>query len=191
MSERQSVRAVKTSLSTDNWNRERMQHWRPEVATADAKKAGSASDAARRIPKLPGVLACIHCLSDMCMFTIANSPSRSTASCSSNRGWSKQGEHRKKCMRRGVLKYDLRMINGSYAGKRVIRLKAVRSLATLSAKPASRALPLLSGAPRRVLSLMVNAMKSLSGPERVRFEMLDLEMTSLCIIQDETNCFTL
>ena len=135
MSERQSVRAVET-LSTDNWNRERMKHWRSEVAAADAKKAGSASDAARRIPKPPfltGVLACIHCVSDMCMFTIADSPFGSTASCSSNSGWSKQREHRRKCMRRGVLKDDLRMMNASCAGKRAIRPKAVRSLATLSA----------------------------------------------------------
>ena len=77
MSERQSVRAVETSLSMNNWNRERMKHWRSEVAAADAKKAESASDAARRIPKPPfltGLLACIYCVSDMCMFTIADSP---------------------------------------------------------------------------------------------------------------------
>ena len=146
MSERQSVRTVETFLSTYNWNRERMEHWRSEVAAADAKKAASASDAARRIHKPPflaGILACIHCASDMRMFTIADSPSRSTASCSSSNGWSKQGEHRRKCMRPGVLKDDLRMINASCACRRAIRLKAVRSLATLSAKPESKALPLL------------------------------------------------
>ena len=76
----------------------------------------------------------------------------------------------------GVLKDDLRMINASSAGKRAIRPKAVRSLAILSAKLESRALPLLSGASRRVLSSMVDAMKSLNGPERLRFETLDLEM---------------
>ena len=78
----------------------------------------------------------------------------------------------------GVLKDDLRMINASCAGKRAIRPKAVRSLATLSAKSESRALLLLSVAQRMVLSSMVIAMKSLSGPERVRFAILDLEMTS-------------
>ena len=77
MSERQSVRAVETSLSTENWNRERMEHWRFEVAAADAKKVGSESDAARRIPKPPfltGVLACIHCVSDMCSRSLTVPP---------------------------------------------------------------------------------------------------------------------
>ena len=98
MNERQSVRAVETSLSIDNWNRERMEHWRSEVAAADAKKTESASDAARQIPKPPfltGVLAYMHCVSDMCMFAIADSPSRSTASCATNSGWSKQEASKK------------------------------------------------------------------------------------------------
>ena len=49
-SEHQSVRAFENYLLTDNWQRERMERWRSEVAPAEAKNAGSASDAARRTP---------------------------------------------------------------------------------------------------------------------------------------------
>ena len=93
MNEHQSVWSFETSLSTDNWQRERMELCTSVVAATDAKNDESASDAACQIPKPPfltGALSCSHCVSNICMFTIADKPPCSITLCSFRSGWSKQ-----------------------------------------------------------------------------------------------------
>src|SRR5688572_27178972 len=77
-----------------------MEDWSARVPAADAKKAGNASEAARRIPSPPSLIgsdAWIHWLSVMSMFSMDPKPSLSRASYLSINVWSMHGQHRKVC----------------------------------------------------------------------------------------------
>ena len=90
--------------------------WRGAVATAEAKKAGSASEAARSIPKPPshmGRLAWIHWVSDRFEFVITFIPVRWISSNTSNKGLSWQDEHRRMCISRGALNDELKSVRAS------------------------------------------------------------------------------
>ena len=83
--------ALAASKAVSGWtvDEAKMWCWRGAVAAAESKKAGSANEAARRIPKPPslmGRLAWIHWVSDRFEFVITLIPVRWISSNTSNKG---------------------------------------------------------------------------------------------------------